>query len=275
MSSDTTDFSSTRRLPCHVIKRVQQDINQNQTSSRLVDELRGKNRVTMAWDPDEWSEHVKIHAILMLLGWGYFIPVALFANSHLYRRNWREHSFGVHFHMFNISIGIVLALAGFGYGVKHFSTLGKTARPNVDTYNFAHAVIGTIATGGMLLEPLLMVIMRKPDPGQPFNTWPRWQQIGHFSHRLLGFVWFACAFTALEMGTHLTSVHVPGYEHLNDQDEKYSGAFLGVLFVTVLTVAGVVQFAIRLPPNGDTTEQEDELEKDRPRPEQPLTPQEV
>jgi len=59
-------------------------------------------------------------------------------------------------------VGLILALAGFGYGVKKFSTLGSDARQNVPTYNKAHAVMGCFATGGGMVQLLLMAIMRKP-----------------------------------------------------------------------------------------------------------------
>ena len=200
----------------------------------------------MAWDPNTWSDHVKIHAILMLLGWGYFIPVALFTNSHLYRRQWRHHTFGVHFHMAFGTVGFALSLAGFGYGVRKFTTF---SRPNVDTYNMAHGVIGTIATCGMILELLLMAAMRPPKyEGQSCSTWPWWQKVGHFSHRSLGFLWCFLAIGALETGTHITSVHRPGYEHLENQNEKYSAAFIAVTFAAVVTVAAIVQLVIRLYP---------------------------
>lgn len=46
------------------------------------------------------------------------------------------------------SVGLVLTLVGFGYGVQKFSTLGSNARDDVPTYNRAHAVLGCVATGG-------------------------------------------------------------------------------------------------------------------------------
>jgi hypothetical protein len=137
----------------------------------------------MAYDPSEKNDQIRVHAILMLLAWGYFIPVGLFTNSHLYRRRFRQHSFGVHTHFLFCGIGVVLALAGFGYGVKNFTTLSRDSASN---YRKAHGVIGIIATAGMILQPLLMAIMRKPKTDHDsYKEWPLWQKVGHFSHRAL------------------------------------------------------------------------------------------
>lgn len=150
--------------------------------------------------------------------------------------------FGVHFHMVMASIGLILALAGFGYGIKHLSTFN---RDNVDAYNMAHAVIGTIATAGAILEVSLMLIMRRPKfAHQRYTTWPWWQKVGHFCHRGFGFFSFVCALVALETGTHISSVHVPGYEDLADRNEKYSGALIGILLATGLTTTFTVQLAM-------------------------------
>jgi hypothetical protein len=212
----------------------------------------------LQWDPDEWSDEVRIHAILLFLAWGFFIPVAIFTSSHLNHRTWKLQHFGVHFHMVVATIGLILALAGFGYGIKHFSTLGKNKRDNVPAYNKAHAVIGTIATAGGILQLLLMAIMRPPKyEGESYTTWPWWQKVGHFAHRGLGFLWFFMGLAALEMGTHMTSVHRAGYEDLAKQDEKYSAGFVACLLATALTVAATVRIAIACSPSAQVTDAND------------------
>jgi hypothetical protein len=112
-----------------------------------------------------------------------------------------------------------------------------------------HAVLGIIATAGGILQLLLMILMRPPKPGaidHDYHAWPLWQKVGHFSHRGLGFLWMLLAFAALETGTHITSVNRQGYEDLTNQNEKWSGAFLGTTFATVLTTAAIVLVIPRL-----------------------------
>lgn len=95
---------------------------------------------------------MRIHGILMLLGWGFFIPVGMFVRSHS-KRSWNHEKFGVHFHMVMAAIGMALALAGFGYGIKNYRTLEqKGVGEHTDKYEYAHAVIGTISIAGMILQ---------------------------------------------------------------------------------------------------------------------------
>ena len=183
-----------------------------------------------------YGDKVKIHAVLMLLGWGFFIPVALFTRSHLSRRSYAHDEFGVHFHMALSAIGLALSLAGFGYGIKNFNTLEqKGVGERTDQYEYAHAVIGTLATAGSVLQLLLMAIMRKPkDENDTFSVWPMWRKIGHVSHRACGFISLYLALVCMEMGTHLSS----------SRAQKYSAALIGTLTAAVLVIILTVRFAI-------------------------------
>ncbi len=131
-----------------------------------------------------YQEKMRIHGILMLLGWGFFLPVGIFVHAHS-KKSWNHQVFGVHFHMVMGTIGLILALAGFGYAVKNFSALEqvrmnmlvlllfpsswssalvliyssrrssvtqKGVGDRTDPYEYAHAVVGTIATAGMILQ---------------------------------------------------------------------------------------------------------------------------
>lgn len=99
-----------------------------------------------------YPERMRIHGILMLLGWGFFLPVGIFVHTHS-KRSWNHEKFGVHFHMILSIIGMALALAGFGYGIKNFSTLEqKGVGERTNPYEYAHAVIGTISTAGMIMQ---------------------------------------------------------------------------------------------------------------------------
>jgi len=239
----------------------------------------------LAWDPYQHQHEVKIHAILMLLGWGFFIPFSIFALSHLRSQQpgnrttlKKKEKFAVYFHMVLGFLGLALALGGFGYGVRNFSTLGKTKRTSspVPRYNRAHGILGCVATGGACLQLILMLCMRPPnepldeedsegetataghegdddreqhaDPeGDETQTRPLWQQFGHATHRYGGFLWMFFGWIALETGTHIAS-----YEDIEDlahQNEKYSAAFIGVTAATILatlgTILGTRQFYIR------------------------------
>jgi hypothetical protein len=212
---------------------------------------------SLEWDPVQWSEEVKIHAILCLLGWGFLLPVSIFALSHLTRRTGQLHGFGIHFHMFVGTLGLIFALAGFGYGIRRFTTF---SREGVTKYRYAHAVVGTIATAGAILQVLLMIFMRKPEyHGQAYTTWPLWQKVGHFGHRGLGFLWLFFALVALETGTHITNVtHI---ESLANRDEMYSAGLIGTTIATAMAVACTVQFAIFYYPVQVTHDEQVEVPK--------------
>ena len=205
----------------------------------------------LAFDPDEHQRKIKIHATLLLLGWGFFIPVSLFVNSHLGHLHVRHHEVGVHFHMAVGALGLILALAGFGYGIENFSTLPPNQRASgVPTYNYAHAIIGSIATAGVCLQVVLMLCMRPPksrEEGHHSADWPWWQTMGHVTHRAGGFVWMLVAWVALEMGTHMTSFS--RYPEWANQDEKYSAALIGTVVATILTVVVTVQLIHKKVPS--------------------------
>ena len=136
--------------------------------------------------------------------------------------------------------GVILAIAGFAYGIAKFSTF---SRDNVDSFRMAHAVLGTIATVGAMVQALLLVVMRKPRyNGEPSSEWPMWQKIGQFTHCYLGWLWIAFGLVACETGTHMTSVTDARFEHLglDRQDEIYTGGFIGALLATAVVTASVV-----------------------------------
>eukprot|EP00986_Skeletonema_menzelii_P002396 scaffold648_cov131-Skeletonema_menzelii.AAC.1 len=96
-----------------------------------------------------------------------------------------------------------------------------------DPYEYAHAVVGTISTAVMILQPLLMSIMRKPENEAEhanFKNWPLSRQIGHVSHRALGFVSIYLAFVAMETGTHLSE----------SRAQKWSAGLIATITATVL-----------------------------------------
>lgn len=89
-------------------------------------------------------------------------------------------------------IGIVLALASFGFAVKEFDVLDKRGQgERTNGYEYAHAVIGTIVTALAILQPFWMLCMRKPEneeEARHFKDWPLWRKIGHVGHRVTGFL---------------------------------------------------------------------------------------
>lgn len=190
-----------------------------------------------------YGDKFKIHGVLMLLGWGFFIPVATFVSAHLARRTHRHREFGVHFHMVFSGIGVILALAGFGFGIQQFNTLEqKGVGERTDRYEYAHAVIGTLATVGMILQVLWMAIMRPPkDENDTFDTWPMWRKIGNVGHRATGFLSLYLAFVCMEMGTHLS----------DSRAQKYSAAFIGTVTAAILVILFWVRFAIHKYGDGD------------------------
>jgi hypothetical protein len=76
-------------------------------------------------------------------------------------------------------------------------------------------------------------------------------------HRSLGFVAFIFAVVALETGSHISSVHQDGYEHLSKQNEKYSIGLIVALLATAIVVTCAVQVAIRIVPTDDGQDDHD------------------
>ena len=182
----------------------------------------------LKYDPLERSGEIEIHAWLLIWSWGFLIPCGTLVWTHT-KRHEPVHPY-LHFFGSGI-VGVVLAIAGFAFGIKRFSTF---SRPNVSTFRMAHAVIGTIATIGMMLQVLLYAVMK--------FKWPLWRKIGLHSHCYFGWLWLAFGLVACETGTHITSVTDPQYKHfgLDHENEKYAGGFIGALLATALVTVSMV-----------------------------------
>ena len=182
----------------------------------------------LAYDPEQRSGEIAIHAWLLICSWGFLIPTGTLIWSHTKKYNElrpynEKEGPHPHIHMLSGLLGVILAVAGFAYGIDRFTTLSREPRPS--THRIAHAVIGTIATAGMMLQVVLMALMRKPTEGETSRDWPLWRKIGHRTHRYFGYLWIAFGLVACETGTHISSVTSPQYLYLglDHEGENYSG----------------------------------------------------
>mmetsp|Transcript_25241 Transcript_25241/g.53014 ORF Transcript_25241/g.53014 Transcript_25241/m.53014 type:complete len:273 (+) Transcript_25241:254-1072(+) len=168
---------------------------------------------------------------------GFIIPCGTLIWTHTKRRQ-PSHPY-THF-LFSGLVGVTLAIAGFAYGIAKFTTF---SREGVSAFRMAHAVTGTIATIGAMIQTLLYAFMRKPRyPGEKPSDWPRWQKIGQFSHKYLGWVWLLFGLVACETGTHMTNVTHPDFLYLgwDHEDEIYTGGLIGALLATAVVTMTVV-----------------------------------
>jgi hypothetical protein len=211
-----------------------------------IDEIMQQQRF-LAWDPCEHTEDVKVHAILLILGWAFLIPLSVFTLTHLSRRGELTLTiFGGHFHMALGFLGAMLAIAGAAFGIEEFSTLTRD-RSSVHNLEirYTHAICGIIATAGCITNLFLFILMR---PHQRRNERSLLTQFGHLGHRIIGSLSMIAAFIALETGTHMTSIAIPNLEcgSLEKEDDKWTAALLGTYLATLvfsmLSVNGVVKF---------------------------------
>ncbi|KAL7464688.1 hypothetical protein ACHAXS_005022 [Conticribra weissflogii] len=168
---------------------------------------------------------------------GFLIPCGTLIWTHTKRRQ-PSHPY-THF-LFSGLVGVTLSIAGFAYGIAKFTTF---SRDGVSAFRMAHAVTGTIATIGAMIQTLLYAFMRKPRyPGEKPSDWPRWQKIGQCSHKYLGWVWLLFGLVACETGTHMTNVTDPDFLYLgwDHEDEIYTGGLIGALLATAVVTMAVV-----------------------------------
>ncbi len=75
-----------------------------------------------------------------------------------------------------------------------------------------------------------MSIMRQPENEAEhtnFKNWPLWRQIGHVSHKALGFISvYLAAFVAMETGTHLSE----------SRAQKWSAGLIATITATILVI---------------------------------------
>lgn len=199
------------------------------------------------FDPCEHTDNVKVHAILLILGWGFLIPVSVFTLTHLsHREDDSLAIFGRHLHMAIGLLGAILAIAGFAFGMEKFSTLtrDKSLVPSSEL-RYTHAITGIIATVGCITNLCLFVFMR---PKQRRGERSLMARFGHLSHRIIGGISMAAAFIALETGTHMASIDwYTDLEcgNLEKQDDKWTasliGTYLATFLITMLSVNGAVR----------------------------------
>lgn len=137
-----------------------------------------------SWDPEPWSEKVQIHAFLMIAAWGFFLPVGLVTQSHLRTASssWKQRKFGNHCHMSSMTVGVLMALAGFWYGVRNLTTFTRNPQ-YVTHYAMVHAVLGTIVTFLMIVGVLLVGMVRTVQPEDDrYEDWPTWRKVGSFTY---------------------------------------------------------------------------------------------
>ena len=132
----------------------------------------------------------------------------------------------------------------------------------------AHAVIGTIAMAGMLLQILLLAFMRPASVGARTPVGPGYVKAAHYVHRYLGYLWMFMGLVACEMGTHISSVTSEEYLYLGleHENEKYAGGLIAALTATAfVTVTMVFMYdasattAVATDPYHGTKSQEQEI----------------
>ena len=173
----------------------------------------------------EYKDEINTHAWLNICSWSFLIPCSTLIWVHT-KTLQPSHPYP-HMVMTGVS-GVVLAIAGFAFGINKFNTL---TRDDVSTFRKAHAIIGTIAASGMMLQILLFGLMKKPwVRGEPWSTG---QSFVQHSHSYLGWIWIAFGLVACETGTHLTN------------DKKYVGGFIGAILLTVAVTTLVVTLHVQ------------------------------
>ena len=187
----------------------------------------------------EISNSIEVHAWLLIWSWAFAIP----AGTLIWAHTKKHHDLQPypHIHIVTSTVGLALAVAGFAVGVREFTTF---SRGGVSAFRMAHAVIGTVATAGMILQVALLAFMKRTNVGDSSlplrdSNAPLRQKIGHYLHRYLGWLWMGLGLIACETGTHMTSFVDPEYEHLglDKENEKYAAAFIVALCATALAAS--------------------------------------
>mmetsp|Transcript_341 Transcript_341/g.670 ORF Transcript_341/g.670 Transcript_341/m.670 type:complete len:267 (+) Transcript_341:90-890(+) len=189
------------------------------------------------------NDTIQIHAWLLIWSWAFLLPAGALIWTHTKKHCDLVPLPYVHVLLTGV-MGLMLAIAGFAYGIAYFDTFSR--KGSVDSFRMAHAVIGTIATSGMMGQVFLLACMRRANVEDEAPTIPEecptWQKVGHRAHRYLGYLWMAFGLIACETGTHLASVTDPEYAHLglDRENERYAGGFIIALCMMVFAVISMV-----------------------------------
>lgn len=140
---------------------------------------------------------VRHHGILMLLAWGFVLPVSIVCSIALRRRSPNSLVF-FRVHYIIAALGMILAIAGTIIGFKNFDTFQSTS-----AMAFAHGLVGAIVMCLAIVSILLYPCMGKPQP----ELRTIFQRIVAVIHSGLGYSivllgWITCA-----MGTRITWIY--------------------------------------------------------------------
>lgn len=175
---------------------------------------------------DQGGAQAKIlsHASLMMIGWGFLLPLGIIS-ARLLRH--RPNALWFKMHRFLQLFGLLFALVGWAIALKNFQVLesGGSGASVLEKKAWAHAVCGTTAMCIGLLQPLNALLRpHAPEDGEAkAKSRCLWEVI----HKGMGFIGTILALVTIGLGTRIIS--------------SYENQFLAG-FIASLVVLAVISF---------------------------------
>lgn len=155
----------------------------------------------LSFDAGGAQSKIVLHGTLMLLEWGFILPLGIIGARFLRHRP-NNMWFQVHVGM--QLVGLLYALVGWVIALKNFNVLGSGSGTSLQEQKaYAHAVCGTVTMCIGLLQPLNAFFRPRPpeDGEQKKKSRVAWE----FVHKGMGYIGTILALVTIGLGTRIAA----------------------------------------------------------------------
>jgi len=180
------------------------------------------NADDLSFDAGGAQSKVLTHGSLMLIGWGFLLPLGIITAVFL-----RHRPNGLWFKMHRTFqlVGLLFALVGWAIALKNFNVLGSGGGGTsaLEKKAYAHAVCGTTAMCIGLLQPLNAIF--RPHPPADGEKKPTNRLLWELVHKSVGYIGAILALVSIGLGTRIAS--------------SYENQFLAGFVVSLVFLAAI------------------------------------
>lgn len=193
------------------------------------------NTNDLAFDAGFAQGPMLTHGSLMLIGWGFLLPLGVLC-ARLLRH--RPNALWFKVHRILQPLGLLIALIGWSIALKNFKVLGSSTRDKA----YSHAVCGTTAMCLGLLQPFNALVRPKlPKEDEDKSTL---RVVWEVIHKGLGYVAIILAFVTVGLGTKL----VGNYE--SQFQAGYIAALVMLTFIAFVMICDKIRYKQKEEPVG-------------------------
>lgn len=210
----------------------------------------------LSFDAGGAQTKVLTHGSLMLIGWGFLLPLGVITARFLRHR---PNALWFKMHRVLQLLGLLVALIGWAIALKNFQVLGSgggSGSPE-DKKAFAHACCGTTAMVIGLLQPLNALL--RPHPPEGDEKKPKSRFLWELVHKGMGYIGTILALVTIGLGTKIVG---------SFRNQFLAGFIASLVFLAVIAFIMIVD-GIRYKKKEEVEKPQEPNEQKSLEPEQP------